>query len=102
MHLSSTELAAAGSLQRVSKVTDIQTIASAQTAAGPVKSDKYGYLVACFSSGTRTLEHKHAGHSWWSSYDSVHDILQVQIGDKRWFKGAKKDAEGAWNSFVVA
>ncbi|KAK9841731.1 hypothetical protein WJX74_011020 [Apatococcus lobatus] len=29
-------------------------------------------------------------------------ILKVQIGDKRWFKGAKKDAEGAWNSFVVA
>jgi len=29
-------------------------------------------------------------------------ILKVQIGDKRWFKGAKKDAEGAWNSFTVA
>jgi hypothetical protein len=29
-------------------------------------------------------------------------MLKVQIGDKRWFKGAKKDAEGAWNSFTVA
>merc|ERR1711881_278615 len=29
-------------------------------------------------------------------------ILKVQIGDKRWFKGAKKEAEGALNSFVVA
>jgi hypothetical protein len=29
-------------------------------------------------------------------------ILKVQIGDKRWFKGAKKDAEGVFNSFVVA
>jgi len=26
----------------------------------------------------------------------------VQIGDKRWFKGAKKDAEGTFNSFIVA
>merc|ERR1711904_58203 len=29
-------------------------------------------------------------------------ILKVQIGDKRWFKGAKKEAEGALNSFIVA
>ena len=29
-------------------------------------------------------------------------VMKVQIGDKRWFKGAKKDAEGAWNSFTVA
>merc|ERR1712196_259273 len=28
-------------------------------------------------------------------------ILKVQIGDKRWFKGARKDAEGAFNSFTV-
>lgn len=29
-------------------------------------------------------------------------LLKVQIGDKRWFKGAKNDAIGAWNSFTVA
>merc|ERR1711972_93013 len=29
-------------------------------------------------------------------------ILKIQIGDKRWFKGAKKEAETAFNSFVVA
>ncbi|KAK9821725.1 hypothetical protein WJX81_005807 [Elliptochloris bilobata] len=29
-------------------------------------------------------------------------LLKVQIGDKRWFKGAKKDGEGTFNSFVVA
>lgn len=29
-------------------------------------------------------------------------VMKVQIGDKRWFKGARKDAEGAWNSFTVA
>jgi photosystem II oxygen-evolving enhancer protein 2 len=29
-------------------------------------------------------------------------ILKVQIGDKRWFKGAKNDAIGALNSFTVA
>lgn len=29
-------------------------------------------------------------------------ILKVQIGDKRWFKGAKKDAIGATDSFIVA
>jgi hypothetical protein len=29
-------------------------------------------------------------------------ILKVQAGDKRWFKGAEKDAKGVWNSFIVA
>lgn len=29
-------------------------------------------------------------------------LVKVQIGDKRWFKGAKKEALGAFNSFAVA
>lgn len=29
-------------------------------------------------------------------------ILKVQVGDKRWFKGADRDAKGIWNSFTVA
>ena len=29
-------------------------------------------------------------------------IAHVTIGDKRWFKGAKIDAEGIYNSFTVA
>ncbi|BDA41203.1 Oxygen-evolving enhancer protein 2, chloroplastic [Coccomyxa sp. Obi] len=29
-------------------------------------------------------------------------ILKIQVGDKRWFKGADAGAKGAWNSFVVA
>jgi len=29
-------------------------------------------------------------------------ILKIQVGDKRWFKGVKKEAEGAYNSFLVA
>ena len=28
-------------------------------------------------------------------------LLKVQCGDKRWFKGAKNDALGTWNSFTV-
>lgn len=28
-------------------------------------------------------------------------LLKVQCGDKRWFKGAKKEAVGTWNSFTV-
>lgn len=28
-------------------------------------------------------------------------LIKVQVGDKRWFKGAKKEAIGAWNSFTV-
>merc|ERR1711988_732837 len=28
-------------------------------------------------------------------------ILKIQVGDKRWFKGVKKEAEGALNSFIV-
>merc|ERR1719408_463963 len=29
-------------------------------------------------------------------------ILKVQVGDKRWFKGVRKEAEGVLNSFIVA
>merc|ERR1719298_295728 len=29
-------------------------------------------------------------------------ILKIQVGDKRWFKGVRKEAEGCFNSFVVA
>lgn len=29
-------------------------------------------------------------------------ILKVQVGDKRWFKGADKEAKAAWDSFTVA
>eukprot|EP01024_Parvocaulis_polyphysoides_P043647 TRINITY_DN4001_c0_g2_i2.p1 TRINITY_DN4001_c0_g2~~TRINITY_DN4001_c0_g2_i2.p1 ORF type:complete len:272 (-),score=44.03 TRINITY_DN4001_c0_g2_i2:151-900(-) len=29
-------------------------------------------------------------------------ILKIQVGDKRWFKGAKKEALGAADSFIVA
>jgi hypothetical protein len=29
-------------------------------------------------------------------------ILKIQIGDKRWFKGAKKEADLAFNSFTIA
>merc|ERR1712050_523923 len=28
-------------------------------------------------------------------------ILKIQVGDKRWFKGVKKEAEGAFNSFLI-
>ena len=29
-------------------------------------------------------------------------IIKVQVGDKRWFKGAKKEATGAVDSFIIA
>jgi hypothetical protein len=29
-------------------------------------------------------------------------ILRIQVGDKRWFKGTKKEAEGTFNSFSPA
>jgi hypothetical protein len=29
-------------------------------------------------------------------------ICRVQCGDKRWFKGAKKEAMGSYESFIVA
>ena len=29
-------------------------------------------------------------------------VVDIQVGDKRWFKGVDKDAKGAWNSFIVA
>merc|ERR1712078_858340 len=29
-------------------------------------------------------------------------ILKIQVGDTRWFKGVRKEAEGVFNSFIVA
>merc|ERR1719159_1613711 len=29
-------------------------------------------------------------------------MLKIQVGDKRWFKGVRKEAEGVFNSFIVA
>lgn len=29
-------------------------------------------------------------------------ICKIQVGDKRWFKGAKNEALGTFNSFTVA
>jgi len=29
-------------------------------------------------------------------------IAKIQVGDKRWFKGAKKEASGVFDSFIVA
>ena len=29
-------------------------------------------------------------------------VFKAQVGDKRWFKGVKEDAEGAFNSFTLA
>lgn len=34
--------------------------------------------------------------------DGMLYIMKAQVGDKRWFKGAKKDAVGAIDSFIVA
>lgn len=29
-------------------------------------------------------------------------VLKIQAGDKRWFKGVKKEAVGTFDSFIVA
>merc|ERR1719387_1532891 len=68
-------------------------------------TDKKGRTLYRFNILSRTADGDEGGrHQLISATVSGNNlfILKVQIGDKRWFKGAKKEAEGALNSFVVA
>merc|ERR1711972_408965 len=67
-------------------------------------TDKKGKTVYRYSILSRTADGDEGGrHQLISATvsNNILYILKVQVGDKRWFKGAKKEAEGTLNSFVV-
>lgn len=68
-------------------------------------TDKKGKTVYRYNILSRTADGDEGGrHQLISATVSgnILYILKVQAGDKRWFKGAKKEAEGVLNSFIVA
>merc|ERR1739848_572037 len=68
-------------------------------------SDKKGKTIYRYNILARTADGDEGGrHQLISATVSANTlfILKIQIGDKRWFKGAKKEAEGTFNSFIVA
>merc|ERR1712070_531120 len=68
-------------------------------------TDKKGKTFYRFNILSRTADGDEGGrHQLISATVSGNNlyILKVQIGDKRWFKGVRKEAEGVLNSFIVA
>merc|ERR1719281_787385 len=68
-------------------------------------SDKKGKTVYRYNILSRTADGDEGGrHQLISATVSggILYILKVQVGDKRWFKGVRKEAEGVFNSFIVA
>jgi len=68
-------------------------------------TDKKGRSVYKYNILSRTADGDEGGrHQLISAVVNGGDlwILKIQVGDKRWFKGAKKEAEGAFNSFIVS
>lgn len=69
------------------------------------KVEKNGKAFYNYELFTRTADGDEGGrHVLLSSVVSGGNlyILKIQIGDKRWFKGAKNVATGLFNSFTVA
>merc|ERR1712139_423516 len=68
-------------------------------------TDKKGKTVYRYNILSRTADGDEGGRHQLISATVTGDtlyILKIQIGDKRWFKGARREAEGALNSFIVA
>merc|ERR1712006_53690 len=68
-------------------------------------TDKKGKTVYRYNILSRTADGDEGGrHQLISATVSsnILYILKIQVGDKRWFKGVNKDAEGVFNSFIVA
>merc|ERR1712025_667127 len=68
-------------------------------------TDKKGKSVYRYNILSRTADGDEGGrHQLISATvaNSTLYILKIQVGDKRWFKRVNKDAEGVFNSFIVA
>merc|ERR1712124_17039 len=68
-------------------------------------TDKKGKSVYRYNILSRTADGDEGGRHQLISATITNNtlyILKIQVGDKRWFKGVNKDAEGVFNSFIVA
>merc|ERR1719428_17023 len=68
-------------------------------------TDKKGRSVYRYNILSRTADGDEGGRHQLISATVTNNtlyILKIQVGDKRWFKGVNKDAEGVFNSFIVA
>jgi hypothetical protein len=68
-------------------------------------TDKKGKTIYRYNILSRTADGDEGGrHQLISATVSNNNlyILKIQVGDKRWFKGVRKEAEGVYNSFIVA
>jgi hypothetical protein len=80
-------------------------VASASVLDVSDETDKQGRKVYGYNILTRTADGDEGGkHQLIKAVESKGSlyILKIQIGDKRWFKGARKEAEAAFSSFTVA
>ena len=80
-------------------------IAAASVLTTDTKKDANGKSYYLYEILTRTADGNEGGrHHLISATVSKGNlyIFRIQAGDKRWFKGANKEALGAWESFTVA
>lgn len=80
------------------------TIAAASILSTNVKKDSNGKEYYMYEILTRTNDGDEGGrHNLIAATVSKGSlyIFKIQAGDKRWFKGAKKDCLGSWESFTV-
>jgi hypothetical protein len=69
------------------------------------EKDKQGRRVFGYNILSRTADGNEGGrHQLIKALEAKGSlyILKVQIGDKRWFKGARNEAEACYNSFTIA
>ena len=80
------------------------TIAAASILGTSVRKDKEGKEYYTYEILTRTADGDEGGrHQLIAATVSKGNlyIIKIQAGDKRWFKGAKTECLGAWESFTV-
>jgi len=81
------------------------TIAAASVLEQHPKKDKNGREYYTYEILTRTADGDEGGrHQLISACVNKGNLylIKIQAGDKRWFKGARKDCLGSWESFTVA
>merc|ERR1711904_154066 len=81
------------------------TIAAASVLSVQIDKDKAGKDYYMYEILTRTADGDEGGrHQLIKATVSKGNlyIIKIQAGDKRWFKGAKKECIGTWESFTVA
>jgi len=80
------------------------TVAAASILGTSVRKDKEGKEYYTYEILTRTADGDEGGrHQLIAATVSKGNlyIIKIQAGDKRWFKGAKTECLGTWESFTV-